>query len=50
MITFVIVFCVCLAIYSAMGLGAWGALFASFGTMMVLGFLINMVLFKLFKD
>jgi len=50
MITFIIIFCICLGVFSAMGLGGWASLFASFGAMMVLGLIFNLVIFKLFKD
>ena len=50
MITFIIVFCIALAIFSSMGLGAWGALFASFGAMIVLGIVFNLVLAAIFRN
>ena len=50
MITFIIIFCVSLAIFSSMGLGAWGSLFASIGAMMLLGFIFNLIIYAIFKD
>lgn len=50
MITSIIVFCICLSVYSAMGFGGWGALFASFGTVMVLNIIFVIILTRRFKD
>jgi len=50
MITFIIIFCIALAIFSSLGLGAWGALFASFGSMIVLGIIFNLIMAVIFRD
>ncbi|MCG3770323.1 MAG: hypothetical protein JW384_01471 [Nitrosomonadaceae bacterium] len=50
MITFIVIFCIALAIFSSMGLGAWGSLFASLGAMFVLGIVFNLILAAIFRD